>query len=294
VQALERLSLQIQEVARVLTGDAPLRQERLDLLAAVQEALVHPDVPVTIAPADSPVEVLTSAGVLAQLIDLVLDHVAALGAAAADIRVSMQGRPPRPMMIVHARRRSTDAGTAPERATLSWALLALLAQAVGIAAHHDMKGSTTTLSIAFPATVRDEAPSMDAQDDLPWPRVHGLQGQRVLLVEPREATRIEAHRLMREAGMQVATLPTTAHVADAFREGVPDAIVSGFPADDPRLSSLLDCARAADPRLAVVELVDDDVAFTTSAGPASPARVSRHDLDRTLLSALAQELESSR
>jgi hypothetical protein len=52
--------------------------------------------------------------------------------------------------------------------------------------------------------------------------------------------------------------------------------------------------RAAQPRLRVIELVDDDNAFAFSApGSDSPARVGRHDMARTLVLAVSQELDAA-
>ena len=52
--------------------------------------------------------------------------------------------------------------------------------------------------------------------------------------------------------------------------------------------------RAVQPRLRVVELVDDDSAFALSLpGSGRAARIGRHDLARTLVPAVTQELDAA-
>src|SRR4029079_4680661 len=64
--------------------------------------------------------------------------------------------------------------------------------------------------------------------------------------------------------------------------------------DDERCAALLESLRAEQPGLCVIELVDDDDAFSFSVpGSDVPARVGRHDLARTLTLALAQELDAA-
>ena len=47
------------------------------------------------------------------------------------------------------------------------------------------------------------------------------------------------------------------------------------------------------PRLRVVELVDDDSAFALSLPGSGAARIGRHDLARTLVPAVTQELDAA-
>jgi hypothetical protein len=80
----------------------------------------------------------------------------------------------------------------------------------------------------------------------------------------------------------------------AVRDGPPDAVVTGIPVGEPRCESLLAELRILQPRLRVIELVDDENAFAFSApGADSPARVGRADLERTLAAAMAQELDAA-
>lgn len=117
----------------------------------------------------------------------------------------------------------------------------------------------------------------------------------MLLLEPQDIARVRAHRLLREAGLRVDAVATIEAARGALRDGPPDAVVTGIPVGDAACATLLDEIRIAQPRLRVIELVDDDDAFALSAPRAdSPARVGRRDLERTLLPALSQELDTAR
>jgi CheY-like chemotaxis protein len=152
----------------------------------------------------------------------------------------------------------------------------------------------TTLTLAFPGPDREASLADVASAALP--HTAAAAGRRVLLIEPREMSRVLASRLLSAVGMRVTA---AAHVDQARaclgREGsTADVVVTGIAIDDPRFHSLLDDLRAAQPRLRVVELVDDESAFDFSVpGSDCPARVGRQDLSRTLVRAVSQELDAA-
>ena len=80
-----------------------------------------------------------------------------------------------------------------------------------------------------------------------------------------------------------------------FRSGrTPDVFVNGLASDEPDCSALIDELRAVQPRLRVIELVDDDNAFALSLpGSGHSGRVGRGDLARTLVAAISQELDAA-
>jgi CheY-like chemotaxis protein len=119
-------------------------------------------------------------------------------------------------------------------------------------------------------------------------------GHRVLLIEPQGVARVQAHRLMQDAGMSVDAVASIDQARRGLHDGAADVIVTGVPVDDTQWAALLDELRAAQPRLRVVELVDDDDAFAFSVPDADrPARVGRHEMARTLLRAVSQELDAA-
>ena len=173
---------------------------------------------------------------------------------------------------------------------LPWLLFVHLAHAIGLAPQRCVDASTLTVTLGFPA----EAAAPAANDTMSPRSARAVAvGRRVLLVEPREATRFEALRLMRGVGMDVDPAATLAQAIESVGQHAPDIVVSGLRGDDAACRELIDAARAAQPRLRVVELVDDDDAFAFAAGADRPARVGRHELGRTLLAAMAQELDAA-
>lgn len=295
---LERFGVQIQELARVLGGDAPLGRERIDLAEAAREALAdwarealrHGT---TLSGPTEPLELEVNAAALSQLLDLGLEYALLIGSS-IEVSAGVQGMPPLPMLTLSVQRMA-----APQAATvdsafdeLHWLLFVQLARAIGLVPQRVDVGDKVTLMLGFSGvdgTEKDFAPS-----PVLLPHTESVVGRHVLLLEPQDIARVRAHRLLREAGLRVDAVTTTEAAHDALRDGPPDAVVTGIPVGDARCATLLDEIRIAQPRLRVIELVDDDDAFAFSApGVDSPARVGRRDLDRTLLPALSQELDAA-
>jgi DNA-binding NtrC family response regulator len=115
-----------------------------------------------------------------------------------------------------------------------------------------------------------------------------------LLIEPRELVRVTAHDLMSRAGMRIDSAASLQQAREGLQDGAPDIIVTGLPIDDEGVTALLDDVRMVQPRLRVIQLVDDANAFAFSVpGSDSPAQVGRHDMARTLVPAVAQELDAA-
>ncbi len=294
---LERFGLQIQELARVLGGDAPLGRERIDLAQAAREALAdwagaalrHGT---SLSGPTEPLELEVNAAALSQLLDLALEYALLIGSS-IEVGANVQGMPPLPMLTLSVQRAAAPQAAAVDDdfAELHWLLFVQLARAIGLAPQRADVGDKVTLMLGFPGAdgSEDIAPSPAL-----LPHTELAAGRHVLLLEPQDMARVRAHRLLREAGLRVDAVTTIAAARNALRDGPPDAVVTGIAVGDTRCATLLDEIRIAQPRLRVIELVDDDDAFAFSApGADSPARVGRRDLDRTLLPALSQELDAA-
>ena len=109
-----------------------------------------------------------------------------------------------------------------------------------------------------------------------------------LVAPARERRRIKAT----VAGVD-AEAECQARLDDARTTAV-DAVVTGVATDVPACHAMLEQMRSVQPKLRVIELVDDDNAFAFSVpGSDIPARVGRRDIARTLVSALSQELDNA-
>lgn len=297
VGRLEQLGVQVQELARVLAGDGPCAPEGIDLRAAAAAAaqqwkaaaqrrasrLAGPG-------ADSePVEVEVAAGVLQQLLDLALDHATRRGSAVAT-EVALQGMPARPMLTLRVQRGGRSAADGVDE--VHWLLSSVLARASGLAPHRVSAGDTVTLMLGFPG--RDAAAEAAPRSAAQLPRTPVAVDRQVLLLEPHEMARVQAHRLLHDAGMQLDAVISLDQARRSLRERTPDVLVTGVPVDEPACGALIDELRAAAPRLRVIELVDDDTAFALSLpGAGQAGRVGRGELARTLVPAVSQELDAA-
>jgi DNA-binding NarL/FixJ family response regulator len=126
------------------------------------------------------------------------------------------------------------------------------------------------------------------------PRTPIATGRQVLLLEANEPSRLHAHRLLHDAGLQVDAVATLAQARAALRDRTPDVFVTGLGTDAADCAALVDELRVVQPRLRVIELVDDDSAFALSLpGAGQAGRVGRSDMGRTLVAAVSQELDAA-
>ncbi len=288
---LEHLGIQLQQAARVLSGEGLALPEAFDLTEAVRRTFAEWAGAATkrnirIALPATPLPVDAVPGVIEQLLDLATEEALRI-AATIDVEVAMQGIPAHPMLMLHLLRRDGEA----DDHGLSWHLFVLLSRTSGLSPQRISVGDTTTLMLGFPtqAPVSGDDPSERSAALLP--RTPIAVGCKVLLVEPRDMTRLYAHRLMQSAGMRVDATVTIEQARASLQDRLPDIVVTGVPVDRADCSALVDEIRTAQPRLRVIELVDDDSAFALSLpGSNRAGRVGLHDLARTLVIAISQEL----
>ena len=298
IEQLKRLGMQMQALSRVLSGSADLPTETIDLGEAARQVLHAWSEPAwaegitLVAPkGSSPIE--ANASVVEQMLELAVQYAMHVG---SRIEVSI-GAPAsldtQPTLTIKVQRRQSALGAVSddEYDALHWLLLAMLAKSSGLTAQRIAVAGDLVLLLGFAAGDAAAAASPSAAL---LPRTSSVVDRRVLLIDPRQMPRVQAHRLMHEAGMKVDAVASLDQARGSFRDGVPDVIVTGIPADDPECAAMLEELRERQPRLRVIELVDDDTAFAFSLpGVSNAARVGRHDLPRTLMPAIAQELDAA-
>ncbi|TXC67156.1 hypothetical protein FSC37_19870 [Piscinibacter aquaticus] len=195
--------------------------------------------------------------------------------------------PVRPLVVVRVRRKGGSPADGIDE--VHWLLLDVLARARGLQPHRPATGEGVTLVIDLGGRAADEDQRF-APEGLP--RSHLDARRQLLLIEPLERSRVLAADLLRGAGWRVDVAASLEQARSALHDRTPDLIVSG--AAGAEWDTLVGEVRAVQPRLRVVELVDDDSAFTLSLPDSGrPARVGRHDLARTLVAAVTQELEAA-
>ena len=294
IDRLEQFGVQIQELARVLGGAAPMARERIDLAQAARDAMAEwtraaQSRHASLHGHSEPLELEVNGAALAQLLDLGLEYVLRVGSSVA-VDASVSGVPAQPTLTLTAQ--GARALVPGGRDDLHWMLFVQLAHAIGLVPRRVDAARSITLTLAFPHA--EPSATSDVAGSPALPHTSSVEGRLVLLIEPQDIARLHAYRLMREAGMRVDAVTSVERGRASLGNGAPDAVVTGIPVDDERCSALLADIRGAQPRLRVIELVDDDDAFSFSVpGSDHPARVGRHDVDRTLMRAVSQELDAA-
>jgi CheY-like chemotaxis protein len=294
VARLERLGVQVQEVAHVLAGEGSWATERVDVAAALRQVreMVSDKAALSGVSLDGPegaCEAEVNAAVLGQLLQLGMEYALPLGNRVT-LRCAVEGEPPCPQLGFAIQRDSADWGVDVD--DLAWQLFSALARASGWLPRRQIVGKQLLLSLTL--GLPEEAAVRSAAL---LPTTPVAVGRRVLLVDPQEISRVQAQRLLREVGMHVDAAASVEQAWAGFNSSLhpqpPDVLLSGFATDTAPCSALIDALRSRQPRLRVVELVDDDSAFAFSVpGSDNPARVGRHTLQRTLVSAISQELDA--
>ncbi|MEO8524852.1 MAG: hypothetical protein ABI460_09045 [Caldimonas sp.] len=292
---LEQFGVQIQEVARILGGDAAMARERIDLAQAAREALAQwkdaaQSHHASLRGPSEPFELEVNGAALAQLLDLGLEYALHVGSNVA-ISAAVSGTPAQPTLSITAQRSTAAAPAGVDE--LHWLLFKQLGRAAGLEPRRLEAEGSVTLTLGFPDAGAAAATDI-AAGQAQLPRTAFAAGRLVLLIEPQDIARVHAYRLMSDAGMRVAAVTSVEKARAGLHEHLPDAVVTGISVDDGLCAALLDDIRAAQPRLRVIELVDDDDAFSFSVpGSNSPARVGRHEMERTLTRAVSQELDAA-
>jgi hypothetical protein len=297
VGRLEEFGRRIQSTAHVLAGDASMPAERVDLAGAVRQVIDEctgssSGSSVRILGPSTPCGVDVNAAALLELLSLGVAHALEVGS-----RVEIEAERTRfdrhTVLTIRAMRPDrAGAGSVEERDDeVHWLLFDELARAIGLAPLRTGDADGLTLTLAFPDA---DAPVAIVDPSPALPHTASARGRRVMIVEPQERSRILAARLLHDAGMRVDAASSIEQGPRGRTETAPEIFVTGIPIADLRLHALVDELRAAQPRLRIIELVDDENAFDFSVpGSDSPARVGRGDLAQTLVRAVSQELDAA-
>lgn len=295
LEGLGALGLQLQEVVRMLAMPAGAMAETVNLgMAALQAraewAAALKRGGATWRGPQNGCEVLTNPAVLKQLLDLAIAHALLLG---TDIQVEVDKRfqPPLAALRIEVSRPGGELFSAlpGDVGELHWSLLTALAQHAGVHVERQVRALSVELLLGW-APLGVLAP-VGLPEAAMLPHTEMPTGCRVLLLEPHEPTRVQAERLLLQAGLQVKAVATIDQAQATLVHGAPDGLVTGIEASEPACARLLQELRARQPGLRVVEVVRQAHSFAISLpGSGVPARVGRDDLARTLVPALAQEM----
>jgi CheY-like chemotaxis protein len=255
---LQRLGMQIQTVARVLGGAGQSAPETIDLAAALRQKLDEWAEPARrrgihlFGPLEA-FEIDVNAGVLEQLLDLAMESAIAVPHC-VEIRVGVQRRSGNPMLTVEVLRELAGQAAAvsdDDFNDLHWQLFGVLARSRALTPQRVAVGDNVILMLEFPPPAKPN-PADALRNPVHDYRSSTVAERRVLVVEPYEFHRVQAHRLLHDVGMKVDAVASLDQARASLRDGVPDVLVTGIPVRDALLGALLDELRAAHPKLRVI------------------------------------------
>jgi hypothetical protein len=297
---LERLGVRLQQVARMVAHEGLAPPEPIELRAACEQALAGCKGPI----AASRLRVRldggpASAGLIAaafgQVLELLIEHATVVGEELLMGVTAAGATGPARVRLDITRRRDAHPDRLSEPARedeLLPTLASALARGTGLLLHHVDIAQLSTYTLSVPMDTPDLA-SSEAEGLLP--RTPMAAGGRVLIVDPRAGSRLKAYGLLHAAGVRVDAVENTAQAKAALQDGLPELLVSGIAVDDHDMAELIDELRAGRPALRVIELVDEHHAYSFSPPGGDPVgRLSRDELEAHLISAVSQEIFSSR
>ncbi len=201
---LEHFGIQVQQVARVLSGEGQAMVESFDIAAAARQTLTEWAAAaqrrgVRLEGPTEPMFVQAVPAVIEQLLDLALDYALRIGIR-IEVGAALQGEPAQPMLTLHIDCAEAHGG-GNDFDDLHWQLFALLARACSLSAQRLAAGRAVMLMLGF--ATRDAATPVAVRPAKLLERTVMSDGRHALLLEPRDPTRLQAHRLLQAAGLRV-------------------------------------------------------------------------------------------
>jgi CheY-like chemotaxis protein len=301
LRRLSDASMQAQRVARMLGGDYLPVREHVALDAAVRGAVEaagrrgtdgagHRGEPGSSVRTElHAVSVWMDPAVLDMLLELALDWALDFGHEVS-VRVAFGGEPLHPDLLVIASGLSApgwhERAAAPR---LSWQLFELLARSQVLDPQRILTDDSAVLLLRFPPTVREDSAEGVAVSELPRPQIDpGMPGAgcHVAVVEPDTTQRLLMRQLLHEAGMQVEAFATPRQAEELAGSFLAEALVNGYPADDPDVIALLAVLRERNPGVRVIQLTEQDYLYIGTDDDTQAARVGRASVRQALVQAV--------
>jgi hypothetical protein len=300
LERLEGLGIQVQQVARVLSGHVGGDRETLDLADTLRRTaeslLASPEgASLTVELAVESTPVLIDPAVLEHLISLGVAYGREIGQELV-LRClpGLSGR--RSMMAIEARRDldtpefQNSSFAEDEFDDLHWLLLSLLARAAGLNPQRVASPSAVVLTLTFPRDARAESAREDA-----LPRTPIAAGHSVLVIDADADGRRHARDVLEAAGLRVDAVPTVEMARGALRDRRPEVLITGEMIDSSEIDQFVADLRGEQPDLHWIELVAAPNVFALSLpGSAIPSQLSRSEIGQSLLTAVSQQIDLNR
>ncbi|CAD5371854.1 conserved hypothetical protein [Rubrivivax sp. A210] len=313
IDLARRAGIMGQQLIRLRGGQLQLAPERLDLTAALREALLQRGREiqargVQVRQTFGAAQVRCDATLLFSLLQTMIDWSFEHARSRVDLSLSIKSWP------AHARLRSTFAHRPLDEAeatgelvgeleepslnTMSWRLLQETAAALGLNLERKDNPARTEMTLEFPETL---APSLlgftlNASDE-PAPQVRNefpLAGRHVIVLAARREVRNTVREALRNMGLVLDFVTTVQQAQELLQEAMPHALIYEGALGGDDFERLRTDLLAEAPKLALVCIAERGHAFEVlNVGGRQVASVGRDAVVESLPAALLFELTRS-
>ena len=301
VESAMRVTRQSQQIARLAEGRLRQSHERVRLDELLHQALT--DLGPTLQAQGievfrniKPVEIIIDPGLLSSLVEAALAWGCSQGKRLV-VSLGIKNWPEHGMLAIKATSLPGQPARPAHLDTLTWQLLVLTAQTMGVTLEREIiENGEALLVLEFARTVKQleglTAVEMDASGDSSFHNgTKPMAGMRILLVSNDPLVRAEVDEAGRLLGLMVDKVPSTEQAQRYVKLGMPHLIVIDERLNDDAFERLQNNIRSTDPNFGFIEIADDSNTFEISSWMSdSMTRVSRDVMRAQLPSVLTLEL----
>ena len=301
VESSMTLTRQAQQISRLAEGKLRQSHERIRLDEMLQQSLAELS---PLLQADGievfrnvkPVEIIIDPGLLSSLLDAALKWGCSQGKRMV-VSLGIKNWPEHAMLVIKASSLPRQPARTAYQDTLSWHLLALTAQAMGVTLERESTAAgDAVLTLEFARTVKQleglTAVEMDAGGDSSFHNgTKPMAGMRILLISNDPMVSAEVDEAGRLLGLMVDKVPTVQQARRYVDLGKPHLIVIDERLNDNAFERLQNEITSTDPNFGFIEIADESNTFEMSSWMSdSMTRVSRDVMRAQLPSVLTLEL----
>lgn len=306
-----RVSIMGQQVTRLAAGRVRQNPERVDLTAAVREALLHHRREIEsrgfeIHQSLSPAQVMADPTLVFTLLQALLDWALEHSRSAIDLRIDLTSWPVNACLSASFRflsdeeidREAVRFGGSPLD-TMSWRLLQQVTTSMELNLSRDDVGGTTRVQVEFPRTVNDPSTTAALREREDPERLvmnsKPLAGSHLLVVAARRETRALVRDAVKHMGLMVDFVQGIDEAREFCKGGMPHAILHESTLGGDRFEKLRKELLIEVPTLSFIELAEEGHGFEMrKVDERQYSCVSRGSIIEALPAALMFELSRSR
>lgn len=311
IELARRVSIMGQQVTRLAAGRVRQNPERVDLTAAVRDALLQHRREIEsrgfeVHQSLSPAQVMADPTLVFTLLQALLDWAFEHTRSAIDVRIDLSAWPVNACLSCAFRflsdekidRETVQFGGSPLD-TMSWRLLQQVSSTMDLQLTRDDVGGTTKVTLEFPRTVNDpsETAALRERDDHERLVINSkpLAGSHLLVMAMRRETRALVRDAVKHMGLMVDFVQSIDEAREFCRGGMPHAILHETSLGGDRFEKLRKELLIEVPTLSFIELAEEGKGFEVrKVDDRQYACVARGSIIEALPAALMFELSRAR